>query len=580
MKNKTSNYKIIFLVLATMMIGLAYLQSLSTPFSFIEEGIYHLQPYDLKGFIKGGIYLGIYLASLLVITLAIFTRINIIALGLIAFIGLAYGIDLFTQLVGSNDRGISLGTFSLAMIERSRAGDMMLFKTQLIQASMFTLAIILSALIIRLIVLKSFRVNSWLSAGSIVAVSMAVLGAVIAIFSIVGQSFPAPVKALAIASEYFIEEHNNEPRVLNKSIKPTNLAKYNTIVWLIDESVGGQYLSVNGYEKDTTPYLRKISKTSPDFFNYGVVPSVSNCSASSNLFLRIGMTNAFPTNKIRSNKKTLPTIFQYADRAGFETYLIDAQVAKGQIQNFLSVSDKLEIDNYITYSRKYLPNQRDRQVLKTLEQLLSKKDSKKRFIVVVKWGSHWPYPLTYKEEIFKPAAKESFIEMAPENKTLIMNAYYNSLRYGSDDFLFQLTHDRELKDKIIFYTSDHGQNLFKDKNPLTHCHEGRKEMPPMDDYKVPLMVFSKDIKNKLKKPTQNIVAQEQLIPTTLEFMGYPEKIKEIYGPDLFDGIAPQKFQVNVGNTGRRVPYTPAITHQNKSGSPQDNSTINAKVQIK
>ena len=579
MNNKKLNYKTILLVILAMAASFAYIQSLSTPFSFIEEGIYHLQPYDLKGFIKGGIYFGTYLASLLGIVLAIFTRNKIIATGLIVFIGLAYGIDLFTQLVGSNDKGISIGTFSLAMIERSRAGDMMLFRTQLIQASMFALAIILGALIIRLFVLKSFRINSWLSVGGIVAISIAVLGAVIAIFSIVGQSFPAPIKTLAIASEYFIEEHNDKPRVLRKSIQPTDLAKYKTIVWLIDESVGGQYLSVNGYKKDTTPYLKKISKTSPDFFNYGVVPSVSNCSASSNLFLRIGMTSAFPTNEIRSNKKSLPTIFQYADRAGFETYLIDAQVAKGQIQNFLSVSDKLEIDNYITYSRKYLPNQRDRQVLKTLKNILSKKDSKKRFIVVVKWGSHWPYPLTYKKEIFKPAAKESFIEMKPENKTLIMNAYYNSLRFGSDGFLFQLTHNMKLNDKIIFYTSDHGQNLYKDKNPLTHCHEG-KGMPPMDDYKVPLMVFSKDIKNKLRKPIHNIVAQEQLIPTTLELMGYPEKIKEIYGPDLSDGISPQKFQVNVGNTGRRVPYTPAIAHLNKSGVTQANLMRNTKAQTK
>ncbi len=562
MNNKKLNYKTISLVLLAMAISLAYIQSLSTPFSFIEEGVYHLQPYDLKGFIKGGIYFSIYLASLLVIALAIFTRNSLVAVILIGFIGLAYGVDLFVQLVGSNDNGISLGTFSLAMTESSRAGDMMLFKTQLIQASIFALAIIIGALVIRLFILKSFRINSWLGIGGIITLSVAVLGSVIAIFSIVGQAFPAPVKSIAIASEYFIEDQDNEPRVLKASIKATKPPQYKTIVWLIDESVGGQYLSVNGYEKDTTPYLRTISKTSPDFFNYGVVPSVSNCSASSNLFLRIGMTSAFPTNKIRSNKKSLPTIFQYADRAGFETYLIDAQVAKGQIQNFLSVSDKLEIDNYITYSRKYLPNQRDRQVLKTLKNILSKKDSKKRFIVVVKWGSHWPYPLTYEKEIFKPAAKESFVEMIPENKELILNAYYNSLRFGTDDFQYQLTHDRKYNDEIIFYTSDHGQNLFKDDSPLTHCHEV-KGTPPMDDYKVPLMVFSKNIKNKLKKPVDKITAQEQIFPTTLEFMGYPDSISKTFGPDLYEGTSPLSFQVNVGNTGRRVEYAPALAHFKK-----------------
>ena len=553
--NKSSFFnKTVFISLIAIMAGLALLQSLATPFTFIEEGIYHLQPYDTKGFIKGGIYFSIYLASLLAIVLALFTRNRVIATFLISFIALSYGIDLLIQFIGSNEKGISLGLFSLAMVEQSRADDMMLFKTQLYQSLGSIIAFIIFVLFARLILLKNFRINTLLSVIGILCLSLVAWGSVYFIFSIVGQSYPAPIKSLAIAMEYYQEDNNNKPRILDEMVKPNQESDYKTIVWVIDESVGGQYLSINGFKEKTTPYLEKINNKSQDFFNYGVVPSISNCSAASNLLLRIGLTNTFEANEIKNSKKTLPTIFQYAKRAGFETTLIDAQVAKGQLQNNLSVTDKMDIDNYITFSRKFVPNQRDQQVSKKLVKILDNKNEKQRFVVVVKWGAHWPYPLTYHEEVFKPAAKESFTEMTEENKELIYNSYYNSLRYSVDDFLKQLMSGRELDQQIVFYTSDHGQSLYQNDDPLTHCHEGKEA--PMDEFKVPLMVFSKGINKKINKLGDRVYAQEQLFSTTLSLMGYSKKLLTPYGPSLFEGNINDNIKVNIGATNRRMDFIP------------------------
>lgn len=550
--NKVS-YKAVFSSLLLIMVGLAFLQSVTTPFSFVEEGIYHLQPYDTKGFIKGGIYFGVYLASLLMVALALFTRNRLAATLLISFIAFSYGMDLLVQFIGSNDKGISLGIFTLAMVEQSRADDMMLFKTQIYQSLSVMVVFILAVIVFRSFILKKFRVNTWLSVIGFMGLSVVAWGSVTAIYSIIGQSYPAPIKAVAIALEYYQEDQNQEPRILAENIKPSGKSEYKTIVWIIDESIGGQYLSVNGFSEQTTPFLDEISKDNPDYYNYGVVPSIANCSASSNLLLRIGLTNSFEEGSVKELKKTLPTIFQYAKRAGFETTLIDAQVAKGQSQNHLSVTDKFDIDNYITFSRKHLPNTRDQQALTELESVLERKDEKHRFVVVVKWGAHWPYPLTYHEERFKPAAKQSYLEMVDDNRELIFNAYYNSLRYSVDDFLKELTNGRDLNQQIVFYTSDHGQSLFQNDDPLTHCHEGQKA-PPMDEFKVPLMVFSKGISHKLKKLDMKNNAQEQLFPTTLNLMGYSGDVLTQYGPTLFEGAEPETIKVNIGATNRRVQY--------------------------
>lgn len=546
--------KTVILVLLILSFVLALLQSMTTPLSFIEEGIYHLQPYDTKGFLKGSIYFGVYLASLLAIVLALFTRNKFVATLLIGFITLTYGIDLLVQFIGSNEKGISLGMFSLAMVEQSRANDMIMFRTQLFESLGVVVAFVSVILFLRLVVLKSFRVNTFVSVLGFFGLSLVAFGSVYFVFSIVGQSYPAPIKTLAIAYEYYQEDINQEPRILAETIKPESKAKYKTIVWVVDESVGGQYLSVNGYNKKTTPYLESINNDSTDYFNFGVVPSIANCSAASNLMLRVGLTTAFEEGSIKDLKKTLPTIFQYAKRAGFETTLIDAQVAKGQLQNHLSITDKDGIDNYVTFGRSFLPNTRDRQAMKQLKNILDKKDDKNRFVFVVKWGAHWPYPLTYHKKVFQPAAEESYTEMSEENKELIFNAYYNSLRYSVDDFLRELTSGRKFEDQIVFYTSDHGQSLYQNDDPLTHCHEGER-LIPLDEFKVPLMVFSDNIRNTLSKPQGRANMQEQLFPTTLSLMGYPQDVIKTYGPTLFEGMDKHAVKVNVGASNRRINFT-------------------------
>ena len=173
------------LYLIVILVGLSFIQSLSTPFSFIEEGIYHLQPYDTKGILKGGIYLGVYIGSLIAITLAIFTRNKIVAYGLIIFISLAYGADLLIQFIGNSDKGISLGIVALSMIEKSRASDMLLFKTQILQALGVVIAIILFAFITRQFIIKRFRINTLLSVSFFLSMSVLAWGTVYAIFSVV-----------------------------------------------------------------------------------------------------------------------------------------------------------------------------------------------------------------------------------------------------------------------------------------------------------------------------------------------------------------------------------------------------------
>ena len=58
------------------------------------------------------------------------------------------------------------------------------------------------------------------------------------------------------------------------------------IFYIVDESVRGDYLSINGFSEDTTPYLNSQKDL---FINFGAVSSSSNCSLTANIALQSGL---------------------------------------------------------------------------------------------------------------------------------------------------------------------------------------------------------------------------------------------------------------------------------------------------
>ena len=97
------------------------------------------------------------------------------------------------------------------------------------------------------------------------------------------------------------------------------------ILLVVDESISGHWLAVNGAPVDTTPWL---SSRPADVFNYGIASAVSNLSSSSNLVLQTGLRPAdLPDRNFRGLRG--PNVFAYLAAAGFYTALIDAQTYSG-----------------------------------------------------------------------------------------------------------------------------------------------------------------------------------------------------------------------------------------------------------
>jgi glucan phosphoethanolaminetransferase (alkaline phosphatase superfamily) len=350
------------------------------------------------------------------------------------------------------------------------------------------------------------------------------------------SNYPANIKIPAIAARYL---QNSKPiikRELNTAITPTKDAQFKNIVWIVDESVVGSYLSINGYDKNTTPYLNKLNSESQDFFNFGVVNSVSNCSSTSNLFLRIGL-NPKKDFDIEEQMYTLPTIFQYAKRAGYTTWLMDSQTKENHLQNYLTLYDKESIDHFKTQGPNIKRIDRDKVFLNEATTIVNNNKDEKNFIVLVKYGAHFPYLLTYdlKESPFQPVVDVSYGGMDLEHKEQQMNTYLNSIHYNTDIYLKALVEKIDLNDTVVFYTSDHGQNILETPNlTRTHCNT---ETVVKHEVSVPLMVFQKKAKKVFKTDKQLFYSQIQLFPTTLALFGYDKEVVNKYGKTLFSGYS-------------------------------------------
>jgi glucan phosphoethanolaminetransferase (alkaline phosphatase superfamily) len=345
---------------------------------------------------------------------------------------------------------------------------------------------------------------------------------------------------------------------VNVSLNKDNFFKdIKHIIFIADESIRGDKLEINGFDKNITPYLFSIKNK---IINYGIASSGAVCSNYSETILLSGI----PLSKIpdkSSYSRKIPTIFDYAKNAGFKTNLIDILLNKKNNRHFLMERDFDNIDNTINLSEKYSHLKMlyyDNKAIDELKILLT--HSSKSFTYIVKYGCHFHYEDAYpsNRKIFKPT--QSKAKWNTDNKEEFLNSYYNAINWSVDEFFRKLYQNFKGTDTLIIYTSDHGQNLMDDLSiNQTHCAKGKapKEMAIVPLFLLPMSDKIKEvIENEYKNKNYNHTSHFNIFGTILSLMGYDNRqINQMYGLTLFDDLSNQKRVYTSGDIfGRSILY--------------------------
>jgi lipid A ethanolaminephosphotransferase len=303
-------------------------------------------------------------------------------------------------------------------------------------------------------------------------------------------------------------------------------SKYHVML-IVDESIRGDLLSINGGPASTTPYLNSlIDQQKPEdklnLHNYGVVNATANCSATSNLLLRTGIAaQRLPRETDALFKQ--PNIFQYANTAGYHSVYMDAQVEGRRLNNLFTQREIDRIDEYWVIKNHHdLPEHKlDQTMAADIGQRLAVAEEP-QFYYINKSGTHFPYAVTFPAENYPVSTgkKETYIQ---------------ALNWSVDEFFKVLIPELSKANLpvVVIYTSDHGQGLGEQGNHSTHC---LPKAVPIEQALVPLLLISvgDDEQGSLIEPFKQQVgaySQFQVFPTMLTLLGYPSLSGE-YGVDL------------------------------------------------
>ncbi|OYP98415.1 sulfatase [Pseudomonas mandelii] len=328
--------------------------------------------------------------------------------------------------------------------------------------------------------------------------------------------------------------------------EPVSLARNDAppghdIVLVIDESISGNYLDINapfGVHSNL-----KEPRPGVAIFNYGYAASIANCSADTNITLRYGGTRA---DYMRINS-TMPSIWQYAKKAGLRTVYIDAQRTGGNLQNLMNEAEKKDIDEFVQFDQTSV---RDRDMAAAAKLIDLLNDGKPELVVINKVGAHFPVHDKYPDAFmaYRPTLpRGQFVEIAdtgkrdgfngqPDDWLLYRNAYKNTLLWNVGEFFSRVFAQADMSNALLIYTSDHGQDLHERGNPGLNTHCGGD--PVEEEGLVPLVVIQGDQLRTLDWPKALAANKDRsshynIFPTLLQLMGYDlAGIESVYGKPL------------------------------------------------
>lgn len=288
--------------------------------------------------------------------------------------------------------------------------------------------------------------------------------------------------------------------------KQDTLSQKQIYVLIIGESSRYDRWEINGYNRPTSPLLKKREK----------LISFSNVISGSNLtWMSVPqiITRATPDNiALQFREKSILSAFK---DAGFKTVWLSNQSDKdifwsGTITLHAKTADysvfsPSESPNFDSYSNEY----HDARLLPLLDSILTSTDQN-IFLVMHMMGNHWDYSKRYPKEFdyFTPSGytRGSLDSFSMDSKEAIFNSYDNSIRYSDYviDSVISMVSKKNFVSTVTFI-SDHGEDLFEKYPEKSDFHV----TPSPQTLHVPLFIWTSEAYNKLYPKKKELLLEHR-----------------------------------------------------------------------
>lgn len=284
-------------------------------------------------------------------------------------------------------------------------------------------------------------------------------------------------------------------------------------VFVIGETGRAHNWGLYGYERNTTPLLKKQS---------GLVPFSNVLTQSNTTHKSVPMLMSLACAEDYEQLYQTKGIITAFKEAGFYTAYFSNQDYNHSFIDFFGK----EADNFFFIKGSNLPKEQktDAKLEEMVSELL-KEGHKKLFIVLHTYGSHFNYQERYPKESaqFKP---DNITNVTPKNRSILINAYDNTI-LQTDLFLNGLIERLKMKGvaSALLYTSDHGEDIYDDhRNLFLHA----SPIPSYYQLHIPFIVWTsseyqllypqiqKNLQNNRKK---SVSSNASVIHTLLQLGG-------------------------------------------------------------
>ncbi|BEG57918.1 hypothetical protein NHP21005_16060 [Helicobacter sp. NHP21005] len=266
----------------------------------------------------------------------------------------------------------------------------------------------------------------------------------------------------------------NQP--LAKDYLSVDKDSVSNVVLVVGESASRDFMGIYGYSVQNTPLAHALQK-SQNLFTFTDVISAQVITAAVFPTL-LSYQDSEDKNTSWYTYKTIGAVFKRAD---YETFWIDVQDDLARNNVFAHLAHPFA-HKYWTNAPLDIPQAtQDMWAFRMLKHI-QPQWQRKNFILLHLYGSHFIYNRRFPKSYAKFTPKDidyKNLKVKNDKDKQIVADYVNSLYY-TDHVLSEIFKLFKDKDAIIFYLSDHAQDIFQSGNTYGHkCSQYGVEIPFM-----------------------------------------------------------------------------------------------------